>query len=61
MPIKSNKIIIKGKTNTSPSNELSKREIEFLLLKMKSAQFLRAELEQFYAVFSKPTKQLKAK
>ncbi|MDA9112010.1 hypothetical protein N9J42_00855 [bacterium] len=61
MPIKSSKTIIKGETNTPPSNELSKREIEFLLLKMKSAQFIGAEFEQFYAVFSKLTNQLKAK
>ena len=61
MPIKSSKTVVKGKTNTSPSNELSKREIEFLLLKMKSAQFIGAEFEQFYAVFSKLTNQLKAK
>ena len=61
MPIKSSKITVKGKTNTSPSNELSKKEIEFLLLKMKSAQFIGAEFEQFFAVFSKLTNQLKAK
>jgi len=61
MPIKSSKPVIKGKTDTSPSNELSKREIEFLLLKMKSAQFIGAEFEQFYAVFSKLTNQLKDK
>lgn len=61
MAIKSNKMIVKGKTNTPPSTELSKKEIEFLLLKMKSAQFIGAEFEQFYAVFSKLTNQLKAK
>jgi|13_taG_2_1085334.scaffolds.fasta_scaffold06261_2 hypothetical protein len=60
MPIKSNKFI--KKDSITPSNEdieLNKKEIQFLLAKMKTAQFIGAEFEQFYSIFTKLSKQLK--
>lgn len=61
MPIKSNKMIIKGNVTSPESNELSRKEIEFLLHKMKTAQFTGAEFEQFFKVYSKLSNQLKTK
>lgn len=60
MPIKSNKSIHKKTTTVSNvSPELTKKEIQFLLDKMKTAQFIGAEFEQFYSIFTKLSKQLK--
>jgi hypothetical protein len=60
MPIKSNKLIHKKTTTISNvNNELTKKEIQFLLDKMKTAQFTGAEFEQFYSIFTKLSKQLK--
>ena len=60
MPIKSNKSIHKKTTTVSNvSTELTKKEIQFLLDKMKTAQFIGAEFEQFYSIFTKLSKQLK--
>jgi len=60
MPIKSNKSIHKETTTVSNiSTELTKKEIQFLLDKMKTAQFTGAEFEQFYSIFTKLSKQLK--
>lgn len=60
MPIKSNQSIKKNSI-TSPNQdiELTKKEIQFLLAKMKTAQFTGAEFEQFYSIFTKLSKQLK--
>lgn len=60
MPIKSNQSI--KKNSITPPNgdiELTKKEIQFLLAKMKTAQFIGAEFEQFYSIFTKLSKQLK--
>lgn len=60
MPIKSNKSIYKETTTVSNvSTELTKKEIEFLLDKMKTAQFIGAEFEQFYSIFTKLSTQMK--
>lgn len=62
MPIKTNKPI---QTTPNPihkgSSELTKKEIQFLLNKMKTAQFIGAEFEQFYSIFAKLSKQLEDK
>ncbi len=60
MPLKTNKLI--KKNSITPPNEdieLNKKEIQFLLTKMKTAQFTGAEFEQFYSIFTKLSKQLK--
>jgi hypothetical protein len=61
MPIKSNTMTVKGEVNNPKGNELSRKEIEFLLHKMKTAQFTGAEFEQFFTVYSKLSNQLKTK
>jgi len=52
---------VKGEVNNPKGNELSRKEIEFLLHKMKTAQFTGAEFEQFFTVYSKLSNQLKTK
>lgn len=60
MPIKANKITIKNKqVESEDSSQLTKGDIQFLLEKMKTAQFTGAEFEQFYSIFTKLTTQLK--
>lgn len=60
MPIKANKITIKNKqVESEDGSQLTKSDIQFLLGKMKTAQFTGAEFEQFYSIFTKLTTQLK--
>ena len=62
MPIKSNNAIkISSNTESKKNNELTKKEIQFLLSKMKTAQFTGAEFEQFFSIFTKLSKQLEEK
>jgi hypothetical protein len=62
MPIKSNNPIkISSNTESKKNNELTKKEIQFLLSKMKTAQFVGAEFEQFYSIFTKLSNQLEKK
>lgn len=62
MPIKSNNPIkINSNTESKKNNELTKKEIQFLLSKMKTAQFIGAEFEQFFSIFTKLSKQLEEK
>lgn len=62
MPLKSNKIEVKKhQEKTQDNNKLSKNEIEFLLSKMKTAQYLGAEFEQFYSIYKKLSNQLNGK
>lgn len=62
MPIKSNNPIkISSNTKSKKNNELTKKEIQFLLSKMKTAQFIGAEFEQFFSIFTKLSKQLEEK
>ena len=62
MPIKSNNPIkISSNIESEKNNELTKKEIQFLLNKMKTAQFIGAEFEQFFSVFTKLSKQLENK
>lgn len=62
MPIKSNNPIeITSNPQHKGSSQLTKKEIQFLLNKMKTAQFTGAEFEQFYSVFTKLSKQLENK
>lgn len=56
MPIK-----ISSNTESKKNNELTKKEIQFLLSKMKTAQFTGAEFEQFFSIFTKLSKQLEEK
>ena len=60
MPIKTNRITVKNKqVESEDSSQLTKSDIQFLLEKMKTAQFTGAEFEQFYSIFTKLTTQLK--
>ncbi len=62
MPLKSNKIVVKKhQEKTQDNNKLSKDEIEFLLSKMKTAQYSGAEFEQFYSIYKKLSNQLNGK
>ena len=62
MPIKTNNPIkISSNTESNKNNELTKKEIQFLLSKMKTAQFIGAEFEQFFSIFTKLSKQLENK